>query len=65
VYSLGARERPTVSTPVKWEEVARTLKKGEAAGLVFEAEEVLERVEKVGDLFDAVPRLKQRLPESA
>jgi bifunctional non-homologous end joining protein LigD len=65
VYSLRARERPTVSTPVKWEEVARTLKKGEAAGLVFEAEEVLERVEKVGDLFDAVPRLKQRLPESA
>jgi bifunctional non-homologous end joining protein LigD len=51
VYSLRARERPTVSTPVKWEEVARTLKKGEAAGLVFEAEEV--------------PRLKQRLPESA
>ena len=31
VYSLRAKERPTVSTPVKWEEVESCLKKGDAS----------------------------------
>ena len=38
VYSLRAREHPTVSTPVKWEEVEQALKKKDANLLVFEAE---------------------------
>ena len=37
IYSLRAREHPTVSTPVKWEEVELTLKKKDASLLVFEA----------------------------
>ena len=37
VYSLRARERPTVSTPVTWEEVEKALKKKDASLLVFEA----------------------------
>ena len=37
VYSLRARERPTVSTPLKWEEVERAQKKNDASLLVFEA----------------------------
>src|SRR5882724_1515076 len=41
VYSLRARERPTVSTPVTWEEVEQTLKKKDASLLVFEAPQVL------------------------
>jgi bifunctional non-homologous end joining protein LigD len=45
VYSLRARERETVSTPLRWEEV-------EHGGLIsFTAGEVLERVEKFGDLY--------------
>ena len=63
VYSLRAREHPTVSTPVTWEEVERTLKKKDAGFLVFEAPQVLERVEKVGDLFESVLTLKQKLPK--
>jgi bifunctional non-homologous end joining protein LigD len=63
VYSLRARERPTVSTPVKWEEVEHTLKKKDASLLVFEASEVIERVEKMGDLFGPVLKLKQKLPQ--
>src|SRR5438477_2799328 len=51
VYSLRARERPTVSTPVTWDEVERALKKKDAGPLVFDAEAVLKRVEKMGDLF--------------
>jgi bifunctional non-homologous end joining protein LigD len=62
VYSLRAREYPTVSTPVTWEEVERALKKKDANLLVFEARQVVARVEKVGDLFAPVLKLKQRLP---
>jgi len=63
VYSLRARERQTVSTPVKWEEVEQCLKKKDATLLVFEAAKTLERVEKMGDLFEPVLQLKQNLPE--
>ena len=48
VYSLRAREHPTVSTPVKWDEVEQALKKKDATLLVFEAGQVLDRVEKDG-----------------
>jgi bifunctional non-homologous end joining protein LigD len=65
VYSLRARERPTASTPVKWEEVEQALKKKNANLLVFEAGQVLERVEKMGDLFEPVLKLKQKLPKLA
>jgi bifunctional non-homologous end joining protein LigD len=65
VYSLRAREHPTVSTPVTWEEVEEALKKKDAGRLVFEANEVLARVEKMGDLFEPVRNLKQKLPQLA
>ena len=63
VYSLRARERPTVSTPVKWDEVELALKKKDATLLVFEAGQALDRVQKVGDLFEPVLTLKQKLPK--
>jgi bifunctional non-homologous end joining protein LigD len=62
VYSLRAKERPLVSTPVTWEEVSRTLKKDDPNLLTFESKEVLERVQKSGDLFAPVLSLKQKLP---
>ncbi len=65
VYSLRAREHPTVSTPITWEEVEQALKKKDAASLVFEAKNVLARVEKMGDLFEPVQKLKQKLPQLA
>jgi len=65
VYSLRAREQPTVSTPVTWDEVERALKKKDAELLVFEAKDVLARVEKMGDLFEPVQKLKQELPQLA
>jgi bifunctional non-homologous end joining protein LigD len=63
VYSLRAREHPTVSTPVTWEEVEETLKKKDAGLLVFETKDVLARVQKMGDLFEPVQTLKQKLPQ--
>jgi bifunctional non-homologous end joining protein LigD len=63
VYSLRARERPTVSTPVSWDEVERASERDDAASLVFEADEVLKRVESRGDIFAPVLELQQALPE--
>ncbi len=57
VYSLRARERPTVSTPVAWEEL------DDPDALVFEAADVLERLEEHGDLFAPVVELEQELPD--
>jgi bifunctional non-homologous end joining protein LigD len=63
VYSLRAREHPTVSTPVTWDEVERCLKKKDAKLLVFESFQTIARFEKQGDLFEPVLRLKQKLPD--
>jgi bifunctional non-homologous end joining protein LigD len=62
VYSLRARERPTVSTPVRWSEVAEAAASRDARALVFEAATVLERVDEHGDLFEPVLTLEQELP---
>jgi bifunctional non-homologous end joining protein LigD len=61
-YSLRAKSRPTVSTPVTWQEVRKVATSGDAAALVFDSESVLRRVVKKGDLFEPVLTLKQRLP---
>jgi bifunctional non-homologous end joining protein LigD len=63
VYSLRARERPTVSTPVAWEEVEAVAESGDGSSLVFEASDVLERIEEHGDLFAPVLELEQQLPK--
>lgn len=62
VYSLRARERPTVSTPVTWSELGEAASTGNASNLVFDSEDVLARVERLGDLFAPVLGLRQRLP---
>jgi bifunctional non-homologous end joining protein LigD len=63
VYSLRARERPTVSTPVTWEEVEHAAGRDDAASLVFESDVVLKRIEERGDLFAPVLELEQALPK--
>ena len=59
VYSLRAREHPTASTPLTWEEVKSARRPED---LRFEAPQVLERVERHGDLYAPVLELEQRLP---
>jgi bifunctional non-homologous end joining protein LigD len=57
VYSLRAMERPTVSTPLTWDEVSDI-----SEPLTFTSDEVLERVERLADLFAPVQTLEQELP---
>jgi bifunctional non-homologous end joining protein LigD len=63
VYSLRAKERPTVSTPLEWDEVESALAGGDAGALVFDHAAVLARVADRGDLFAPLLSQKQRLPE--
>jgi bifunctional non-homologous end joining protein LigD len=63
VYSLRARQEPTVSTPVRWSEVEKCLEKQNPDLLKFRSDQVLNRVEKSGDLFAPVEELKQKLPK--
>ena len=62
VYSLRAKERPMVSTPVTWDEVKKCLSKKDPQLLAFDSEAALKRVERSGDLFEPVLKLKQKLP---
>jgi bifunctional non-homologous end joining protein LigD len=62
VYSPRAKDRPTVSTPVTWDEVRACRDAGDPGLLVFETEQVLARVQDQGDLFAEVLTLTQQLP---
>ena len=61
-YSLRAREQPTASTPLRWEEVEAAVDDGDASALVFDAAAALERAACHGDLFAAALELEQDLP---
>jgi bifunctional non-homologous end joining protein LigD len=61
VYSVRAKQRPTVSTPVAWDEVERAVDAGDGGALAFEMGAVLERVAELGDLFEPVLSARQEL----
>jgi bifunctional non-homologous end joining protein LigD len=60
-YSVRASQRPTVSTPIGWDEVEAALDAGDADALVFEMGDVLERTAERGDLFEPVLSVRQDL----
>ena len=55
-YSLRARDRPTVSTPLSWDEL------DDPGALSFDSAEVLARLEEHGDAFAGVFETEQELP---
>jgi bifunctional non-homologous end joining protein LigD len=62
VYSLRAREKPTVSAPLTWAEVEDLDATGDPDVATFTAGDVLERVADIGDPFAPVLELEQKLP---
>jgi bifunctional non-homologous end joining protein LigD len=62
VYSPRARERPTVSTPLTWDEVHDAVQAGSLDDLVFDIDDVRARVREHGDLFADVLTVTQELP---
>jgi bifunctional non-homologous end joining protein LigD len=60
-YSVRAKTRPTVSTPLLWAEVEAAVDRGDAGALIFEMDAVLERVDEHGDLFAPVLVERQAL----
>jgi bifunctional non-homologous end joining protein LigD len=63
VYSLRAkRDAPFVSMPLRWEEVEATARSGHADALLFSPQTAIERVQKIGDLFEPVLTLEQTIP---
>jgi bifunctional non-homologous end joining protein LigD len=64
VYSLRARPQPTVSTPLRWDEVEAVTESRDPDELVFTSDDVLARVAAQGDHFAPVLELRQELPTS-
>lgn len=64
-YSLRAQPRPTVSTPVSWDEVSDALDEEDAATLDHDTDSVLARVAELGDLYETNLTVHQELPELA
>jgi len=62
VYSLRARELPTVSTPLTWDEVDELHRSDDPERFVLTADDVLTRVAERGDVFAPVVGLEQSLP---
>jgi bifunctional non-homologous end joining protein LigD len=65
VYSLRATPYPTASTPVTWDEVAKCARSDDPTSLRFLGSDVLDRLDKHGDLFapllaPAAPKAKPR-----
>ena len=63
VYSLRAKEEPTVSTPVTWDEVANCLKKKKADLLKFRSDKTLAARGKNGRSLRAGRRVKTKAAE--
>jgi bifunctional non-homologous end joining protein LigD len=63
VYTLRAKERPTASTPLEWEEVEAAAESGDAAALVFTIDDLRARIAAKGDLFAPLLTQEQDLPD--
>ena len=63
VYAMRAGAGgPFISVPVSWEELSKASKRGDAKALLFEPHEAVKRIKRLGDLFEPVLTLSQRLP---
>jgi bifunctional non-homologous end joining protein LigD len=62
VYSIRAKERPTASTPLEWEEVEAAVESGDADALAFTVDDLRGRIGAKGDLYAPLLTQRQDLP---
>lgn len=63
VYAVRAkREEPFISLPITWEELAKAVKRGDEKLLFFSPDAAVKRIKRLGNLFEPVLKLKQKLP---
>jgi bifunctional non-homologous end joining protein LigD len=63
VYSVRAKELPTASTPLEWDEVEAAAESGDATALAFTVDDLRARIAAKGDLYAPLLSKKQDLPE--
>jgi bifunctional non-homologous end joining protein LigD len=62
-YSLRGNTIPTVSAPLTWDEVAEVAARGRSSHLPVTPADVLDRLDRLGDLFHGAVTLHQQLPD--
>jgi len=65
VYSMRGTEKPSIAAPLEWDELRSAVEAEDLKALRFAPDQVLKRVAKMGDLFEEVETLKQKLPVRA
>ena len=63
VYTIRARDRPTASTPLEWDEVEAAAESGDLDSLVFTVDDLRARIAAKGDLYAPLLSQKQELPD--
>ena len=64
-YSLRGLTWPTVATPVRWTEVEEAAATRDSGRLTFLQSDIIDRIERHGDLFAPVEQLDQELPSGS
>jgi bifunctional non-homologous end joining protein LigD len=65
VYAMRAKAGgPFISMPITWQELAKAVKSGKRDSLSFTPAAAIKRLQRVGDLFAPVLKLRQKLPPS-
>jgi bifunctional non-homologous end joining protein LigD len=65
VYAMRAKQpEPFISMPITWEELAKTVNRGDQHSLFFSPAAAIKRIERIGDLFEPVLTLQQTLPST-
>ncbi|MEY2615792.1 MAG: bifunctional non-ous end joining protein LigD [Verrucomicrobiota bacterium] len=63
VYAMRAKSgEPFISMPISWKEVSRAVKGGDQLSLSFTPAAAIKRIKRIGDLFEPVLSIQQKLP---
>jgi bifunctional non-homologous end joining protein LigD len=63
VYAMRAKSgEPLISMPISWKELSRAMKAEDQQSLSFAPVAAIKRIKRIGDLFEPVLTIQQKLP---